>query len=330
MPEFELPHFEIEEQLDQAIESVLAGKHQGADGGALAPLTEVARMLRSMPSETFKDRLKSELQRRATMTSSVATATSLRQGFRTVTPFIIHEKAPELVDFLKTAFQAQELKRNTAGEANGFYSEVLVGETAIMIAGGSAASHGNLASALHVFVDDCDAAYERSVRAGAKTLMGEHGKPEDRPYGERSAYIEDPFGNYWYIATPQGQRAGDLKKWGSVVPYLHPRSARAEIDFLKKAFGAEELMVVAPGGRIMHVEMKLGDAMVEMGEPEDPKGIPTGGMFFFVDDVETVYQRALDAGATSVRPPADIPYGSRSAIVKDPGGCLWWPATWIG
>ena len=326
-----MPEFDLVQQLDQAIESMLQSKAHPADGGGLTPLMDVARILRSMPSETFKDRLKNELQRRANMTSSVATATSLRAGFRTATPFLIHAKAPELVDFLKTAFQAKELKRNTAGEVNGFYSEVLVGETAIMIAGGTAAEHGNLTSALHVFVDDCDAAYQRAIGAGAITLMGDEGKPRDRPYGERSAYVEDPFGNYWYIATPQGQRAGDLKKWGSVVPYLHPQSARSEIDFLKKAFGAEELMVVAPdGGRIMHVEMKLGDALIEMGEMADRKGVPTGGLFFFVDDVEAVYQRALDAGATSVRPPADIPYGSRSAIVKDPGGCYWWPATWIG
>ncbi len=83
-------------------------------------------------------------------------------------------------------------------------------------------------------------------------------------------------------------------------------------------------------GRIMHVEMRLGDAMVEMGEPADRTGIPTGGLFFFVDDVEAVYERALAAGATSIRPPADIPYGSRSAIVRDPSGCVWWAATWIG
>jgi uncharacterized glyoxalase superfamily protein PhnB len=318
------------EQLDQAIETLLSGQERAADGNALTPLTDVARVLRSMPSETFNDRLKEELQRRASMTSSVATAASLREGFRTVTPFIIHAKAPELVDFMKTAFRAKELKRNTAGEVNGFYSEVLVGDTVIMIAGGTAAEHGNLPSALHVFLDDCDAAYERSVGAGAKTLMGDQGKPADRPYGERSAYIEDPFGNYWYIATLLGPRADVKKKWGSVVPYLHPQSAREEIEFMKKAFGAEELMVVAPEGRIMHVEMKLGGALVEMGEMADRTGVPTGGLFFFVDDVETVYKRALDAGATSVRPPADIPYGSRSAIVKDPGGCLWWPATWIG
>ncbi len=262
------------------------------------------------------------------MTSSTATATVLREGFRTVTAFLIHANAPELVEFIKTTFQAKELKRKA--EPAEFYAEVQIGDTVIMIAGGNAAQYGNLPSTLHVFLDDCDAAYERAIAAGAKTLMGNDGKPADRPYGERSAYVEDPFGNYWYIATPSGQRAADLKKWGSVVPYLHPESARKEVDFLKQAFDAEELAMYENAGRIMHVEMRLGDAMVEMGEPADRTGIPTGGLFFFVDDVEAIYQRALAAGATSIRPPADVPYGSRSVIVRDPSGCVWWAATWIG
>jgi len=49
-----------------------------------------------------------------------------------------------------------------------------------------------------------------------------------------------------------------------------------------------------------------------------------------VEDVETAYERALAAGAAAVRPPDDIPYGFRSAIVRDPEGYLWWPARWIG
>jgi PhnB protein len=48
-----------------------------------------------------------------------------------------------------------------------------------------------------------------------------------------------------------------------------------------------------------------------------------------VEDVEAAYERALAAGATAVRPPQDIPYGLRSAIVQDTEGYLWWPARWI-
>jgi PhnB protein len=63
-----------------------------------------------------------------------------------------------------------------------------------------------------------------------------------------------------------------------------------------------------------------------MGEPESRAGIPAGGFFVRVDDVETAYAKALAAGGLVVRPPEDIPYGYRSAIVKDSAGFLWWMA----
>jgi len=266
------------------------------------------------------------------MTTFTSTAVGAPTGFRTITPFLIHDKAPELVDFMKRTFGAEELKRNTAGQAYGFYSEVRIGDSVIMIGGGTAASRGNLPGALHVYVEDCDAVYQRALEAGAVTLMGVMGEPADRPYGERSAFVEDAFGNYWYIATrlasaPAGE--GPLQGLGTVLPYVHPDGARKYIDFLKRAFGAEELAVVEHSGRVMHGAVRVGDAVLELGEPADRTGIPLNGFFLFVEDVEAAYARALEAGATAVRPPANIPYGLRSAIVKDPGGYLWWPARWI-
>lgn len=320
----------LAEQLDRAIESLLSGGNPGGGGGPeLAALTEVAGALRDLPSETFKERLRRELQRRAAMTTSTSIAAGARAGFRTITPFIIHADAPKLVDFLKTTFGAEELKRNTAGEAYGFYSEVRIGDSVIMIGGGTAARRGNLPSALHVYVEDCDAAYRRALEAGAVTLMGPLGEPADRPYGERAAFAQDAFGNYWYIATRLAS-APATEDFGTVLPYAHPEHARDYINFLKRAFGAEELAVIEQSGRVMHAAVRVGDAVLEMGEPADRTGIPSNGFFLFVDDVERVYQRALAEGATPVRPPDDIPYGSRSAIVRDPAGYLWWPARWIG
>ena len=325
-----MPERALAEQLDQTIESVIAGTEPAAGGGRqLTALAEIAGVLRDLPAKDFKKRLKTELQRRAAMTTSTSTAGPVRVGFRTITPFIIHGKAPELVDFLKTTFGAEELKRNTAGEAYGFYSELRIGDTVIMIGGGTAARRGNLPSALHVYVEDCDAAYRRALDAGAVTLMGAHGEPSDRPYGERSAFVQDAFGNYWYIATRLAS-APAAEGWGTVLPYVHPEGARNYIDFLKRAFDAEELAVFEQSGRIMHAAVRVGDAVLEMGEPVDRTGIPSNGFFLFVEDVEAAYARALAAGATAVRPPDDIPYGLRSAIVRDPSGYLWWPARWIG
>jgi uncharacterized glyoxalase superfamily protein PhnB len=252
--------------------------------------------------------------------------------FRTITPFIIHGKAPELVDFMKSVFGGEELKRSIAPEVYGFYSEVRIGDSVIMIGGGTAASRGNLPAALHVYVDDCDRAYRRALAAGAVTLMGAAGEPADRPYGERSAFVQDAFGNYWYVAKRLAAAAaagGPLPGPGTVLPYVHPEGARKYIDFLKRAFGAEEMGVMEHSGRVMHAAVRVGDAVLEMGEPAERTGIPRNGFFLFVEDVEAAYARAIAAGATAVRPPDDIPYGFRSAIVEDAEGYLWWPARWI-
>jgi len=318
-----MPDRDWTEQLDQAIESALRGEAPaiGADP-ELKSLSGFVKSLCDLPGENFRASLKKELLRRAAMTISTSTAV----GFRTVTPFIIHAQAPEMIDFIQKTFGAEELERKT-GEAIGFYSKVRIGDSLIMIGGGAAARQGNLPSALHVYVDDCDAVYRRALDAGAVTLMGDLGKPADRPYGERNALVQDAFGNYWYIATRLASSAE--RDTGTVLPYLHPENARKQIDFLRRAFGAEERGVAEAGGRIMHAALRIGDAVVEMGEQEDRAGIPTNGMFLFVEDVDGVYARALEAGATSYRPPEDKPYGMRSAIVRDPAGYLWWPARWI-
>ncbi len=313
-----MPERDLFEQLDQAIEQMLFGAAPAVIGDReLAPLAELAGALRHLPSESFRDRLKAELERKAMKTQS----TSTTAGFRAVTPFLIHAEAPALVDFLKTTFEAEELKRKTAAE---FYSELRIGDSMIMIAGGTAAQWGNLPAALHVYVDDCDAAYRRALAAGAVTL-GPGGEPTDQSYGERSASVRDAFGNYWYIATSLSPEPASEDR-GSVLPYLHPASARNYMDFLKKAFGAEETAFYEYGGRVMHATARIGDAVVEMGEPMQREGLPLNGQFLFVDDVDGVFQRALDAGGTAIRPPADEPYGMRSAIVKDPAGFFWWPA----
>ena len=314
------------EELDRVVDSVLAGvPHDRTSEPELSSLAAVADMLWLLPSADFKTRLKAELQRSVSMNAGL----EVRAGFRTVSPFIVHERAPELVEFLKRTFGAEELRRDTTEEAYGFYSEVRIGNSMLMLGGGSAAEHGNLPGAFHVFVDDCDAAYRRSLAAGAKTLAGTIGEPADRPYGERSAFIEDAFGNYWYIATrlaPGGPAEDPLADMGSVFPFLHPEASRKYIAFLKEAFAAEEVMVIEHGGRVVHGAVRIGDAVLEMGDAENRSGIPSGGLFVRVDDVEKAYARAIAAGATVVRPPADIPYGYRSAIVKDTEGFLWWMA----
>ncbi len=116
----------------------------------------------------------------------------------------------------------------------------------------------------------------------------------------------------------------------TVTPYLIVRGAAELIDFLKQAFGATEtLRTPTPGGRI-HAEVKLGDSMVMMGDASPEWEPMPGSIYLYLADTDAVYQRALQAGATTLMAPADQDYGDRMAGVKDPFGNVWWIATHKG
>jgi PhnB protein len=102
------------------------------------------------------------------------------------------------------------------------------------------------------------------------------------------------------------------------------------IDFLQRAFGAEEIFrAQSPDGVIQHAWVKLGDSVIEMGEAHgEVQPMPTT-FFLYVDDVDSLYRRAVDAGASSQMSPADQSYGDRVAGVKDPFDNVWYIATHI-
>ena len=109
MPKRSLPDKVMIEQLDQAVSQLLAApkaKLHSEDPGLL-PLLRVAAALRQLPREEFKARLKSDLERSTSM--STPAVKPIREGFRTITPYLIVEGAVELIDFVKQAFGAEEL-----------------------------------------------------------------------------------------------------------------------------------------------------------------------------------------------------------------------------
>ena len=115
----------------------------------------------------------------------------------------------------------------------------------------------------------------------------------------------------------------------TVTPYLMVEGSAKLLDFVRQAFGAKETFRSArPDGTIMHAEVRIGDSIVMMGDPREGKPMP-GMIHLYVDDTDATYQRALEAGATSIREPEDQFYGDRSAGVEDPVGNHWWLATHI-
>lgn len=116
----------------------------------------------------------------------------------------------------------------------------------------------------------------------------------------------------------------------SLTPYLVVQSAPKLMEFLKRAFAAKELNCMKqPDGSVMHAEMKIGDSIVMMGEAGGESKPMPSTICLYVPDADVVYKRALQAGATSVREPADQFYGDRSAGVRDPVGNHWWIHTHI-
>ena len=193
----------------------------------------------------------------------------------------------------------------------------------LMIGGGGKGSAWKgtpLPTALHLYVADVDAAYERAMEAGAVSLM----PPTDHDYGERSAGIEDPGGNHWYVATSSGPHY-IAEGVHNLMPYFHPHGAAKMIDFLKRAFGAEEINVYkSPDGVVHHAKIRIGDSIVEMGEAHGRWQPMPSMLMLYVDDVDAWYARAMKAeGAVSVSEPAKQPYAGRGAAVKDPFGNTW-------
>lgn len=248
----------------------------------------------------------------------------IREGFHTITPYLIVNEAAELIDFVKQAFGAEELYRGT-GTAGGIHAEVKIGDSLVMIGGGSALSRTPVPTGIHLYVKDADAVYERALQAGGTSMYG----PVDQVYGDREAGVKDLSGNHWYIAThkatghaPEGLR--------TVTPFLHPRGAAQLIDFLKTAFGAEEeSREQSPDGVIHHATVRIGDSMIEMGDAHGQWQPMATTFFMYVDDVDSLYRRAVAAGAVSQSTPADQPYGDRVAGVTDPFDNLWYIATHI-
>ena len=123
-----------------------------------------------------------------------------------------------------------------------------------------------------------------------------------------------------------------------VSPHLSVAGAVEAIDFYTRVLGASERMrMPMPGGKIAHAELQLGDSVIMLGDelPDgtDPSPRTLGGspvaVFVYEGDVDDVYKRAIDAGATSVQAPENHFYGDRVAMFDDPFGHRWNIATHV-
>lgn len=289
----------------------------------LAPLARIAADLRHYPNRDFTARLRARLERRTTMATALAgppkggNYVNIREGFLTVTPYVwVPDRG--LADFLIRVFDAVETSVMD-NPGHGLHREMRVGNSMVMLGETGDQKPGmSRPVAFHVFVDDVDATFARAIAAGGTSM----GDPEDRPYGERSGFVRDSYGNHWYLATATSPEAV-TRAQHTVVPYLHARDVSGYMNFLGRAFGAveEERHEVSPG-QIPYARVRIGDAAIEFGTT-DPM---PGAYFVYAADPDAVYEQAIAAGATPLAAPADRPSGGRIGFVEDPVGNHWYIA----
>ncbi|POM27195.1 Glyoxalase-like domain protein [Actinomadura rubteroloni] len=114
----------------------------------------------------------------------------------------------------------------------------------------------------------------------------------------------------------------------AVIPHIMVGDAAAAIDFYRRAFGASELFRLDGGtGRIVHAEISVAGSTLMLGDPEPPFAPPGAttpvALHVYVPDVDALTERAVAAGAELLAAPADMPYGARQSMLRDPFAHIW-------
>ncbi len=128
------------------------------------------------------------------------------------------------------------------------------------------------------------------------------------------------------------------KGYPRVSPYLILNDAAAAIEFYKTVLGAKERMRMnAPGGKIGHAELEIGDSLIMLADEYPQMGFLSakhyGGtpvsLAVYVENCDETFSKAIAAGAKQLKPVQDQFYGDRSGTFQDPWGHVWTVATHI-
>lgn len=118
------------------------------------------------------------------------------EGYHSVTPYLVITGAARLIEFLKAAFDAKEIERMSMPDGTVAHAEVKIGDSPVMM-GEAGGRYPAMPAGLYLYVTDVDATYRRAVQAGGTSVE----EPTDKFYGDRSAGVKDPSGNFWWIGT---------------------------------------------------------------------------------------------------------------------------------
>jgi uncharacterized glyoxalase superfamily protein PhnB len=286
-----------------------------------------------------------------TTTDTTGTVTGLQA-------YLAVSDAAAAIDFYTDAFAATEVFRVVGDDRRIGHAELRLGAVTLMLADeypevGAVAptSLGGSPVLLYLQVDDCDAAHDRALAAGATSERA----PADQTHGNRVATLRDPFGHRWMLAQPiapldlEDYAARETGSWQveaapaaartegtveeSVWSCLNSGDAPSLIRLLVEVFDFDERLVVADETNpsvIHHSELRWpggGGVMIgSSGRPDDEYAqmpIGTASVYLVTDRVDELWDRAVGAGLTVVRELRDEDYGSRGFSVRDPEGNIW-------
>src|SRR5947208_3585016 len=148
------------------------------------------------------------------------------EGFHTITPQLTLDNAVQAIEWYKKAFGAEEISRSPGPDGKIMHAEIRIGDSRIMLndpvmGGKGPKALGGSPASLWIYVEDCDALFNRAVSAGAQVLGGPMGQMQDQFWGDRTGTFTDPSGYQWTIATHKE----DLTR-----EEMHQRQA----DFMKR------------------------------------------------------------------------------------------------
>ena len=136
------------------------------------------------------------------------------QGYHTVTPQLIFRNTGQAIDWYKRALDAKELSRSEGPDGKIMHAEIQIGDSRLMLndemgGGKSAQALGGSPISLWVYVENCDALFNKAKAAGANVPPGPMGEVADQFWGDRVGMFTDPFGYRWQIATRKEELTQD-------------------------------------------------------------------------------------------------------------------------
>jgi PhnB protein len=128
------------------------------------------------------------------------------EGFHTVTPQLTLDNAAQAIDWYKKALGAEEVSRAVGPDGKIMHADLRIGNSHIMLndaimGGKGPKAIGGSPASLWLYVEDCDALFNRAVKAGAQGIGGPMGQVADQFWGDRCGTLTDPHGYNWTIAT---------------------------------------------------------------------------------------------------------------------------------